>query len=78
MGLRKYKRQIARGFMTDAGIGNVNRKMGALVDGGLADGVKLWRRALGEHAKWCRTRKTLSDKRDTSRNIKQIGKAAKA
>lgn len=73
MGLRKYKRQIARGFMTDAGIGNVNRKMGVETDG-----LKLWRRALGEHAKWCRTRKTISDKRDTNRNIKQIGKAVKA
>ena len=28
MGMRKYKRQIARDRMTSTGVGNVNRKMG--------------------------------------------------
>lgn len=49
MGMRKYKRQIARGFLRDAGVGNVNRKMS-----NERDGVKLWRLALKEHARICR------------------------
>ena len=49
MGMIKYKRQIARGFLRDAGVWNVNKKMGAE-----KEGVKLWRKALQEHAKVCR------------------------
>lgn len=49
MGMRKYKRQIAKGFLHEMGVGNVNRKMSRETKG-----VKLWRRALQEHAKVCR------------------------
>ena len=66
MGLRKYKRQIARGFLRDAGVGNVNKKMGAE-----KEGVKLWRKALQEHAKVCRTVKAKKINR-------RIRKAAQA
>lgn len=41
MGLRKYKREIARQRMRTVGVGNVNKKMGKLVRG-----VKAWRLAL--------------------------------
>ena len=66
MGLRKYKRQIARGFLRDAGVGNVNKKMGAE-----KEGVKLWRKALQEHAKVCRNVKAKKINR-------RIRKAAQA
>ena len=49
MGMRKYKRQIAKAVLTDAGVGNVNRKMSKE-----HDGVKLWRLTLREHAQICR------------------------
>ena len=49
MGMRKYKRQLAKAFMNDAGVGNVNRKMSKE-----RGGVKLWRLALKEHARICR------------------------
>lgn len=48
MGMRKYKREIARQMMRAAGIGNVNKKMGKAVRG-----VKMWRLVLtpGKRAK---------------------------
>lgn len=49
MGMRKYRRQIAKAVLTDAGVGNVNRKMNKE-----RGGVKLWRLALKEHARICR------------------------
>ena len=49
MGMRKYKRQIAKAVLTDAGVGNVNRKMRVR-----RGGVPLWRWALEEHARICR------------------------
>lgn len=49
MGMRKYKRQLAKAVLTDAGVGNVNRKMSKE-----RGGVKLWRWALEEHARICR------------------------
>lgn len=66
MGLRKYKRQIARGFLRDAGVGNVNKKMGAE-----KGGVKLWRKALQEHAKVCRKVKAGKQNRRTIRKAAQ-------
>lgn len=67
MGLRKYKRSIAKAVLTDAGVGNVNRKMSKE-----RDGVKLWRLALKEHAKVCRKVKP------SRKTIRTIRKAAKA
>lgn len=47
MGLRKYKRQIAKARLKAAGAGNVNKKLAQVVDG-----EKVWRRALtGETGK---------------------------
>lgn len=47
MGMRKYKRQIAKARLNAAGAGNVNKKMAKVVDG-----EKVWRRALtGETGK---------------------------
>ena len=66
MGMRKYKRQIAKAVLTDAGVGNVNRKMSKE-----RDGVKLWRWALVEHARICRMVKQGNAKRI-------VRKAAKA
>ena len=53
MGLRKYKRQIAREVMTTAGVGNVNKKMSKTNK----DGAKIWRKALEEHAEYVRKNK---------------------
>ena len=47
MGLRKYKRQIAKARMAAAGVGNVNKKM-HIKD---SDGVPNWRKALTRKAK---------------------------
>ena len=69
MGMRKYKRQIARTFMQDVGVGNVNRKRSKA-----RGGVKLWRLALQEHAKICRT----VNARKVSKNKRTIRKAAQA
>lgn len=69
MGMRKYKRQLAKAFMNDAGVGNVNRKMHIL-----RGGVPLWRRALEEHARICRNVKPSVAKRA----VRKIRKAAKA
>lgn len=44
MGLRKYKREIARQSMTAAGVGNVNRKMSKRN----SNGVPFWRGVLEE------------------------------
>lgn len=41
MGMRKYKREIARQRMRTVGVGNVNKKMGKIVRG-----VSAWRLAL--------------------------------
>lgn len=41
MGMRKYRRQIAKARLTAAGAGNVNKKMHKVVGG-----QKVWRRAL--------------------------------
>ena len=41
MGVRKYKRTIAKARLTAAGIGNVNRKLSQE-----QDGKKNWKRAL--------------------------------
>lgn len=49
MGMRKYRRQIAKAVLTDAGVGNVNKKFSTR-----RGGVPLWRRALEEHARICR------------------------
>lgn len=49
MGMRKYKKQIARAVLTDAGVGNVNKKFSKR-----RGGVPLWRWALEEHARICR------------------------
>ena len=47
MGMRKYRRQIAKARLTAAGAGNVNKKMRTVVDG-----QKVWLRALtGETGK---------------------------
>ena len=62
--MRKYKRQVARWFMKNAGVGNVNRKMGKLTRGG----VKVWRFALMEYAKKCR-------KANPSRRIRKAARA---
>lgn len=67
MGMRKYKRQLAKAFMNDAGVGNVNRKMSKE-----RDGVKLWRLALKEHANICRKVKP------SMKNMRKIRKAAQA
>ena len=67
MGMRKYKRQLAKAFLTDAGVGNVNRKLSKK-----RGGVKLWRIALQEHAKVCRKVKP------SRKNMRTIRKAAKA
>lgn len=48
MGMRKYRRQIARARITAVRAGNVNKKMGALGPGG----EPLWRRVIfGDLAK---------------------------
>lgn len=41
MGMRKYRRQIAKSRLTAAGAGNVNKKLCKVVDG-----QKVWLRAL--------------------------------
>ena len=70
--MRKYKRQIARSFLHDAGIGNVNRKMRRE-----RRGVKLWRFALSEHLKWCEgVNKENQRKAEKTKRI--IRKAAQA
>lgn len=66
MGMRKYKRQIAKAVLTDAGVGNVNRKFSKR-----QGGVPLWRWALEEHARICRKVKQGKAKRI-------VRKAAKA
>ena len=69
--MRKYKRQIARAFMADAGVGNVNRKMGAFTK----NGVKVWREALKEHAKWCRRNDEMNVRKKTKRMIRKAAEA---
>lgn len=58
MGMRKYRRQIAKAVLTDAGVGNVNRKMSKE-----RDGVKLWRLALREHAQICKRAERAKSRR---------------
>ena len=41
MGLRKYKRSIAKARLTAASVGNVNRKLSRV-----RDGIPMWRMAL--------------------------------
>lgn len=55
MGMRKYKRQIAKAHLLAVGVGNVNRKMSEE-----KDGVKVWRLALADSTatKRRRTRNT--------------------
>lgn len=71
MGLRKYKRQIAKGRMTAAGVGNVNKKMH------IADekGVVNWRKALGKDAERPQMRQNAGKKRP-GRKIRPIVRAA--
>ena len=71
MGMRKYKRQIARGFMTDAGIGNVNKKMHIKS----AQGVKMWREALAEHGRWVKRNAEMKARRKTRRTIRKAAQA---
>lgn len=65
MGMRKYKRQIAKAVLTDAGVGNVNRKMSVR-----RGGVPLWRWALEEHARICRKIRQGKEKRIVRRAAK--------
>ena len=58
MGLRKYKRQIAKDVMTTAGVGNVNRKMKLKGE----DGVPNWRKALTKQAETAQIRKRKAKK----------------
>lgn len=69
MGMRKYRRHIAKAVLTDAGVGNVNRKMSKE-----RYGVKLWRLALQEYARICRNVKPSVAKRA----VRKIRKAAQA
>ena len=71
MGMRKYKRQIARGFMTDAGIGNVNRKMHIRN----ANGVPMWREALKEHCKLVKRSTEAAKRRKTRKTIRKAAQA---
>lgn len=65
MGMRKYKRQIAKAHLRAVGVGNVNRKMGMETDG-----VKVWRLALDDSTATAR-RKTRRPRRDV-RKVAQV------
>ena len=69
MGMRKYKRAVAKGFLHEVGVGNVNRKLSKE-----RGGVKLWRLALQEHAKICKT----VNQRKANKSKRIVRKAAQA
>ena len=71
MGMRKYKRAVAKAFMRDVGVGNVNRKFSKE-----RGGVKLWRLALKEHANVCKVNKSKEKQMKARKRI--IRKAAQA
>ena len=73
MGMRKYRRELARNFMRDAGVGNVNRKMRKE-----RNGVKLWRVALREHLAICKTVKTKEKQNKAKKTNRILRKAAQA
>ena len=56
MGLRKYKREIAREAMKAANVGNVNKKMARRN----SEGVPFWRAVLEELRKGQKTRRPVN------------------
>ena len=64
MGLRKYKREIARQNMIAAGVGNVNRKMSRRN----RDGIPFWRGVLEE----LRNAPKRATKNTTNRKIRRV------
>lgn len=76
MGLRKYKRQIAKNRMAMDGVGNVGDKMHLVGP----DGVPNWRRALLQDAEKARLARIIANKnakRKTHR-IKKVEGSAEA
>ena len=75
MGLRKYKRQIAKARMAAAGVGNVNKKM-HIKD---SDGVPNWRKALtkkGEKAQIEQAWKVSRARQLAKRKFRRIDRTA--
>lgn len=64
MGLRKYKREIARQNMIAAGVGNVNRKMSKRN----SDGLPFWRGVLEE----LRNAQKRATKNTINRKIRRV------
>lgn len=67
MGMRKYKRQIAKARLAAVGVGNVNRKMGRV-----KDGVKVWRLAFADSVAF--NRRNVRNPRRKVRRLAQVTK----